>query len=138
VGRREDVVAIAGEEVRAGGAAGAGRQQAWLARGVGRHLHDLIALDAGPGGLEDQAIASEGPVGLGVLAAGGELGQRAQVGLARIAQVGRAGRLVGGRRRPGGGLGRRRGRAAGGQRERQAAGQGGTEHGGDYSRQPAE
>src|SRR5712692_2283972 len=82
---------VAGEKVRAGGAAVAGRNQLHL-RTVDVHGVNLIALVAIARRLKDQLLAVAGKVSFGVLAAEGKLthvaqmfflGERQRIGLAR-------------------------------------------------------
>ena len=93
VGRAEEE-AVAGRKVATRGAPRAGRDEAVLLAvvercAVGVHDVDLVAalvVDLRPIALEDQLFIVEAPVGLGVVAAEGELADVAQMRLAGIAQ----------------------------------------------------
>src|SRR5207244_2888168 len=64
MGRRVEDLAVAGEEVRAGRASLAGRDEA-LVRAVGVHDEDLVALEpVALADLEDELRPVPGPVGL--------------------------------------------------------------------------
>ncbi len=84
VGRRVEDAAGVGRVVGAGGPPLAGRHQGQRPRAVGGGAEDLVAAVGGMGRLEDQPRAVRRPVGLGVLAAAGDLAQVREVDLARV------------------------------------------------------
>src|SRR5690606_20938456 len=95
VGGGVDDLLIAGQEVGAGGGALAGRHELGLAGGVLRGAHVDLVAPVALVRLIDELAPVEGPVGLGVLAARGELDDVAQVHLFGVAVRIRGGRGLG-------------------------------------------
>ena len=98
MGGGEDDLVVALKKIGAGRAGRAGADHLLLA---GRKVEnvDLVALFVAVPGLENQLAAVGGPVGLGVLAAEGELPHVAEVLLLRITLDGATGLDLEGRRR---------------------------------------